>query len=214
MAGPGPERRPPTARPDARVRLFVALALPAAAREALAGWAREALGGVERPRGGDPPRPGESPRLVPAESLHVTLAFLGWREPGAATEIADVALAAVAGLESPLLTPAGVLALPPRAPRVLAVELDDAGGRAGAVQDAVERALVAAGLHEPEGRPFRPHVTVARVRRGGRLRRAASAIAPPPADPLAAREVVLYRSELRPGGARYTRLAGAGLRVR
>ncbi|MGN6217756.1 MAG: 2'-5' RNA ligase family protein [Solirubrobacterales bacterium] len=49
-----------------RARLFVALDLPDRIREGIAAWGREALS--------DP-----ALRPVPVESLHVTLAFLGYR---------------------------------------------------------------------------------------------------------------------------------------
>ena len=51
-----------------RVRLFVALALPDAVRLELAAWAGDVLRGDA------------ALRLVPAEGLHVTLAFLGARD--------------------------------------------------------------------------------------------------------------------------------------
>ena len=53
--------------------------------------------------------------------------------------------------------------LPPRRPRVLAVELGDADGRLGDVQVALSDALHAGGWYTPEARPFLAHVTVARV---------------------------------------------------
>jgi len=55
--------------------------------------------------------------------------------------------------------------------RVLTIALDDPDGRLGAVQQAVVEAMVAVAGHEPEARPFLPHVTVARVRRGQRAPR-------------------------------------------
>jgi len=69
---------------------------------------------------------------------------------------------------------------------------------------ALGAALVAADLHEAEPRPFRPHVTVARVRRGARA--PSGRFPDPPRPELTTTEVVLYRSELSPGGARYTAL--------
>ncbi len=68
------------------------------------------------------------------------------------------------------------------------------------MQAAVADALAGAGLYEPEKRPFWPHVTLARVRRGERVRRVAAG--DPPA-PFRADRVVLYRSTLRPDGAVY-----------
>ena len=64
------------------------------------------------------------------------------------------------------------------------------------------------GFHRPEKRPFWPHVTLARVKRGERARPLEAA---PPPEPLVAREVTLYRSLLSPRGARYEALARAEL---
>ena len=58
--------------------------------------------------------------------------------------------------------------MPPRRPRLFALDLADEGGRAAALQAAVAGALERAGVYEPERRPFWPHVTLARVKRGER----------------------------------------------
>jgi 2'-5' RNA ligase len=55
--------------------------------------------------------------------------------------------------------------------------------------------------HQPETRPFRPHVTVARVRRGARVR--VREVPAPPQLRFHATGLVLYRSQLGRGGARY-----------
>jgi len=148
-------------------------------------------------------------RLLDADSLHVTLAFLGSRAQADVEELADVVKQATVGFGAATLSPRGLAALPPHRPHVLALDLDDEGGRAAAVQSAVSDSLVAAELHEPERRPFRPHVTVARVRRGAKQR--SWQLPRLHAEPFVAGEVVLYRSDLRPDGARYVPLARATL---
>jgi 2'-5' RNA ligase len=84
---------------------------------------------------------------------------------------------------------------------VLTVALADPDGVLGELQASVSEALAAARLYEPEARPFRPHVTVARLRAGARAPRALG-VQP---EPLAftAGAVTLYRSQLRRGGAVY-----------
>jgi 2'-5' RNA ligase len=175
-----------------RARLFVALELPEDRREEIAAWAGTVLGGDE------------ALRLVHADALHVTLAFLGWRDGGLVETIATTIAAAVGGLAAPELSPRALTGLPSRRPRVLAVDLDDDAGRGSEVQAAVAGALVAAGVHEAEQRAFRPHVTVARVRKGHRP--PSGRFPDPPTAPFVVPFVALFQSDLGPAGARYTAL--------
>lgn len=172
------------------MRLFVALSLPAEVRTALAAWAAAV------PASG-------AMRRVPAENLHVTLAFLGARSPGDA----EAVTALLGGLARPLgpLTVDGPLWLPPRRPGVLAVALGAGPALAELHADLVEALAGAIGF-EPEGRALRPHVTVARARREARLR-AVELEPPPPAVRFEPEALVLYRSHTGAGGARYEALA-------
>jgi RNA 2',3'-cyclic 3'-phosphodiesterase len=70
-----------------------------------------------------------------------------------------------------------------------------------ALQAAVSDALAAGRWYRPEKRPFWPHVTLARVKRGQRAGPLEGP--PPPADPFEATVLTLYRSTLRPQGALY-----------
>ncbi len=96
----------------------------------------------------------------------------------------------------------GVKPLPPRSPRLFALDLADDQGRATALHSAASQALAGARLYKPEKRPFWPHLTFARVKRGADPPAALDS-ADPPADPFDACEVTLYRSILRPQGALY-----------
>jgi 2'-5' RNA ligase len=79
------------------------------------------------------------------------------------------------------------------------------------VQAGVSDALEAGGWYRPEKRPFWPHITLARVKRG-RRRVAPLPDAPPaPGEAFPASELTLYRSTLRPQGALYEPLARAEL---
>ena len=184
------------------MRLFVALELPAEVRDALWGWS----GALDAGRW----------RRVPADNLHVTLAFLGSRPQRDVGVVSDVLAAAAPG-GAPLLRCSRVVALPPRRPRVVAVGLqeDAEGGRLAAVQASVAAGLSAAGVYEPEPRPFLAHVTVGRARRPSR---GAGRAAPrPPADmappecSFSARAVTLFESRPGPGGSTYVPLASAPL---
>jgi RNA 2',3'-cyclic 3'-phosphodiesterase len=178
-----------------RARMFVALDLPEEARDAIAAWRDELVAGRA------------DLRSVAPHALHVTLAFLGWQDETDAERIADAAFGAVAGMAAPRLAAVAVKPIPPRgAPRLFALDLADEDGRAVALQGAVSDALEAARFYKPEKRPFWPHVTLARVKRGARAGPLAELPAPP-REAFDAAELTLYRSTLRPQGALYEPLA-------
>ena len=180
------------------LRLFVALELAAEAREELVRWRSLALGG------GDD----AAVRAVAPEDLHVTLCFLGAQPRGAVAPVLEVC-AGVASLAPAALRLGHALWLPRRAPRVLAVGLEDDEGRLGDVQARLSAWLAAGGWYAPEARPFLPHVTVGRVRRGARLS-SRELVAPEPVA-FAGRRVCLYRSVLGRAQARYEVLGGVEL---
>jgi RNA 2',3'-cyclic 3'-phosphodiesterase len=97
--------------------------------------------------------------------------------------------------------------VPPRHPRLFALDLSDEDGRATALQAAASAALESGGWYRPEKRPFWPHVTLARVKRGERRAPPMPDQPPPPPEPFDAATVTLYRSTLRPQGALYEPLA-------
>jgi 2'-5' RNA ligase len=175
-----------------QARLFVALELPAEVRSALEKWSREHAGGMARVR------------LVQADSLHVTLCFLGSRPAGEIDAIA-AACGAVSGLAPAALTIGAARWLPPRRPRVLTVTLADAQERLAVVRATLAAALRDGGFYDPETRPFLAHVTVARVAHDGRPRRGGLP-APEPVR-FTGDTVTLYRSHLGGGPARYEALS-------
>jgi 2'-5' RNA ligase len=177
-----------------RARMFVALDLPDGVRAELAGW-RDGLLQERRDL-----------RPVPADALHVTLVFLGWQQEKEAGAIAAAAFNACSGLAVPRLRAGAVRPLPPRDPRLFALDLDDEEGRAGAVQAAVSDALEEGGWYRPERRPFWPHLTLVRVKRGERRVPPLPDAPAPPAEPFSASVLTLYRSTLRPQGAVYDAL--------
>jgi 2'-5' RNA ligase len=171
--------------------MFVALDLEDAGRRDLGAWRDRLVEGRQ------------DLRPVPERQLHVTLAFLGWQDESAAGRIAAAAFAAAAAAPGvPQLVPAAVRAVPPRDPRLFALDLEDAARRAAALQEAVAGALEDGGFFRRERRPFWVHLTLARVKR--RVRRAPPLDGPPPPPgPLPAPALTLYRSVLRPQGALY-----------
>jgi RNA 2',3'-cyclic 3'-phosphodiesterase len=207
----------------ATARLFVAVDPPAEVCEELLGWARRAL---TRMLGRSPRADGHT-RVLESEALHLTLCFLGGRPLSEIETIGDALAACAASVgELELGAP---LWLPPRHPRVLAVEVHDRDGGLERLHGAVCAALADATDWQPERRRFRAHITVARVRGGRRergrrgARRGEGASAddsqrvgepPPPPTPqlrFTPAAVVLYRSFLSRSGASYQALASCEL---
>lgn len=181
-----------------RLRAFVALDLPDELRDGIVEWGRRELR--------DP-----ALRVVRPESLHVTLAFLGWTADEDVERLGEIvtelqAPAPEVRLGDPLGRPAG------KRPRLFALPVESPGSVA--LQTELEEKLVAAHLYEPEKRPFWPHVTVARVKPEKRGAKRPALVKKPPGrlprrllSPATGVRVTLYRSELQPQGARYTPLA-------
>lgn len=213
--------RSPTAR------LFVAVDPPEELCERLTAWAREGARGTHpeghtqgahgRQAGGQAKA---SLRVLDAELLHVTLCFLGNRPAGEMDVLAsELSTCNGRGGELSLGAP---LWLPERNPRALAVELHDEGDRLASLQAEVVAALQRVSGWQPNGSPhtsvkataskrrFRPHLTVARLRRGEAPEQ--RALPPTPSASFSPRELVLYRSWLSPEGASYEAVAAYPIR--
>lgn len=181
-----------------RARLFVALDLPDALRGGIVAWGREELC--------DP-----ALRVVAPESLHITLAFLGYLPKQEIEPLAEIVQSLA--VAAPSIELGGPVAKPSlRRARLFALPAASSG--AVNLQSELEDALVAKGLYRPEKRPFWPHVTVARVKSAGRgTRRPATVEKPPGAlpkrllEPALCVRVTLYRSVFQPQGSRYAPLA-------
>jgi len=170
----------------------VALDPPVAVREALDQWRKRAF--ADR----------DDLRLPDGATLHVTLAFLGYRPEKEIAVIGSLLRDAVAGAAVPELAAKEVVAVPPRRPRLFALDLADSRGTCVALQAAVSDVLERERIYKPEKRPFWPHVTLARVKRD---RRATLGEVPLPSpNPWRGEAVTLYRSTLRPQGAQYDAL--------
>lgn len=193
-----------------RARLFVALDLPEAVRDALAGWQATALA--------DP-----ALRPMRPETLHITLCFLGYHPEPAIGRIAEL-MGALEARPVELRFEPQPLPRPKGRPALYA--LGARSETAVELQAELEAALAAERFYKPEKRAFWPHLTVARVRserqspgRGERRGRARpKRVAKPPGplpgslvEPFGAVRVALYRSQLKPQGAEYVSLAGVDL---
>jgi 2'-5' RNA ligase len=182
------------------IRAFVAMRLADPARDAVAAT-------VERLR-----PLCSAVAWVPSRNLHVTLQFLGAPSEERLAE-AEGALADAAAASRPVdVTFHGIGGFPGlERPRILWVGLAQGALEVRALQARVADALAARGFPREE-RAWHPHLTIGRVPDERRWRREAG---PPLRSALAevatttfgtqrVAEVALMRSELSPGGARYS----------
>ena len=165
---------------DDRLRLFLALELPAGTLDALEAWSAANLSGG---------------RVVARGHLHVTLAFLGSRPSGELAPIVDALRDAVAGdSEAIVLEP--VRWRETRGVGMLV--LADHGGVATRLAARLHAGLEALGVYRPEARSWLPHVTMLRFRARPRL--------DPPlpgTGTFVPSDAAAYLSRLHPAGARY-----------
>ena len=190
------------------MRIFVALDLDSAIRERIQKF-------VEEIRATAP-----EARWISAESLHVTLKFIG-EQPDAAIAQVEAALRSIR-TEPFQLRFSGTGFFPtPRAARVfwIGIEADDA---LTALVKTIEEALAKIGITK-EDRAFTPHLTIARTRGGsgapgrrkgdranrqfGELRKFLATLPAPDFGTMTAREFFLYRSQLSSKGSEYTKIA-------
>ena len=174
------------------MRLFAAIPMPDPAREALL----HLLAKLEHTSW--------PVRWVGDDNLHLTVKFYGEVPDEDVTRLEDELAAAVRGTAVLPMQLNGVNAFPAlRHPRVIWAAVD-APPALELVQHRVEQAAARAGF-PPEGKPFRPHITLGRLKSGASLPRSA----PDVLDQLVldvafeASRVVLFESRLSREGARH-----------
>jgi 2'-5' RNA ligase len=177
-------------------RCFVAVELPDALKD-LIGKGTEHL----RSRGG-------KVRWTPARNFHLTLKFLGETPESMLPDIEARLGEAVKGHGAFSVRFRGVGVFPdPRRPRVIWIGVENPEPLQR-LQAGVEEALVSLGF-EDEGRPYNPHLTLGRVkdpRGAGPLMGALREMEQADFGQMRVQGVSLVRSDLGPGGSRYTRL--------
>lgn len=187
------------------MRLFIAVNLPAALRDAIHGQAASLRAATT------------AVRWVAAPALHITLKFLGDQDDRLVPDL-RVALTSVVPRHPVIdarLTEIG--AFPNfRRPRVVWVGMTGQDALQGLVRD-IDQALAPLQI-APESRAFQAHLTLGRVK--GELKPleaatlATAARVVQPMGAFAVQTVDLMRSELGPGGSRYSVMAAVPLHAR
>jgi 2'-5' RNA ligase len=187
------------------IRAFIAIELTAPIRER--------LGDLQSRMQQD--LPPKLLRWVGPEGIHLTLVFLGEIPVEQVGPITEALGEACAGHAPFGISIAGMGCFPnTRRPRVVWVGVEEPSGALARLQRDVEGALEPLGF-PPEGRRFSPHLTLGRVKGGGKQALAALGTyveqARARVGEMRVEEVHLIRSDLQPGGAVYTELAVVAL---
>jgi 2'-5' RNA ligase len=183
------------------LRLFIAVMAPESVRELL-------LDVVQRLDAA-----GADVRWEAGGKFHCTLAFLGDTPSERVGNVAAAVRRGVEGIPPFAIGYRGIGFFPgPDRPRIVWGGIEDSAGVLARAHDAIARALAAAGLPGDE-KPFHAHVTLGRVHGLRHLRRltttAESCTLEHP--PVTVREIVIVRSELKPGGSAYSVLQSVPL---
>jgi 2'-5' RNA ligase len=153
-------------------------------------------------------------RWVASNSLHITMKFLGEVPTARLSAVAEALQQGCAGAAAVDVAISGLSAFPSLArPNIFWVGVQ-AGPQLAELHGRIQRSFVPLGF-EAETRAFKPHITVARVRKDGRIRdRQAMDRIKAAFDykmEFRAKSVDLMRSHLGRGGARYEVLEQVGL---
>jgi len=151
-------------------------------------------------------------RWVDPADVHLTLKFLGNVPLDRIQEITAALKEACVGLSPFIMEVSGLGCFPStNNPRVIWVGVQEETGRLKRLQEQVEERLATLGF-KPEKRPFRPHLTLGRVKKGAHAgaRRiiggVVSATSVGDLGQMEVGEISLIKSILLPSGAQYSRL--------
>jgi len=179
------------------MRSFIAIDITEEAKQAIAGLQRELR------------------RLDPAvtwtrpENVHLTLKFLGEIDEELVPSIIEHCSGKAREM-SPFRLELSYPGVFPnmRHPRVLWVGLKGDLGPLSRLQEAVDQAMEGLGFSLENG-VFRPHLTIGRVKGGRKLREmlARMEMYDMPQVSFEIRDLVLYQSELSPGGSKYMEIS-------
>jgi 2'-5' RNA ligase len=148
-------------------------------------------------------------KWVSPQGIHLTLKFLGNIRQDDVERISQCVREVVSAWEPFEVRIQGMGGFPSsRNPRVIWVGLDQGKGSVHSLQQAIEKKSAEL-FFPPEGRPFSPHLTLGRVRSPRGKMALAQVLEKNKEVEVGAfrvNEVILFRSELKPTGAVYTKL--------
>jgi 2'-5' RNA ligase len=140
-------------------------------------------------------------RWIREESFHVTLRFIGDVERARIQALSDGVRNQTAALRPFRLEIGGVRLFPSRRdPRFLVLDVGP-GEQLEELAEAVGRGVAMAGI-ALESRPFRPHLTLGRIR--GKKHPAVTGGVTVAGEGCVVNDAVLFKSDLHPSGAQYT----------
>ena len=143
------------------------------------------------------------------ENIHLTLKFFGNVDVHRIPTISDAA-SRVAEKFSPVQIGVGTTGVFPKPSRaqVLWIGVSDPSGELSSLQRQLEDECAKKGF-EKEGRAYRPHLTIARLRKSEGARQLADAHLQMKFEPIEIElnELVVFRSELSSKGSRYTAIS-------
>lgn len=161
-------------------------------------------------------RKAEGVRWVRPAGMHLTLKFLGEVDPDRIEEIVRKAGEAVEGVGPFTIRITGGGGFPNvKNPRVIWIGVEDQSGSLRQLQTRLETGLEELGFKREE-RNYTPHLTLGRVRSGkgkGAFTQALEDMGDSDLGTMEVREITLFRSELKPTGAEYTKLRTVPLEV-
>lgn len=155
------------------------------------------------------------PKWVSVQNLHMTLVFLGNTDPRRVPEIGAIMRETAANAVPFELALNGLSYFPPgKEARVLTARVDGDLGHLKNLYHSLARGLSKAGF-AVQDRPFRPHLTIARVpsvKTASRLARIVESHSGMLQAKFPVEEFVLFQSQLNSGGSIYTPLETVTLR--
>ena len=184
-------------------RVFCAVELPAEVRARLEEHVRRLRGDV----------PDVAASWSRVENIHLTLKFFGNVEVKRIEKISAAAERAVKHFSTFQIGVGGTGVFPrPSRPQVLWIGVVDSSGQLSALQEKFEAECAAEGFPK-EDRAYKPHLTIARLRKPEGALQLAEAHLRMQFEQIdvEVKEVVLFRSELSPKGSKYSVIFNRGL---